>query len=517
MGPLFDFPDYEVSHSSTTVRDPIVVFLMREGPQLSTTVTAYLCSVLGISEVAARQRVSRAKFPVKRLGIITFPRKARFLYLEQQFGSPYYWKSLRAALTENNTAYGLALTALITRGGVCLEKHFPIICGSPYRQKGHLSSEVVLERLVQAGLLKRHHHDGHDLVSIAQNEGAITASTEEMYVRLMAETALIGSVQTWLKNLNLVSFNSIRTRDDDVVPMVATYAWDITGPSYLNPLLGAKRSDGVSPGFWVCDVYLGRVGGSAAKVFLHKCQTFRALRKVAPTMQMIVADHYTPVAFQLLKRGGVLAATVKTLFGAGTAEALKRAAVALGNSLQGSADVEGFTSVLRQLKEQQSELGNVRGIFFEILVRDVVKANSSGSPQAQIGFLAKNKKDDEAEVDVLVFSPGKGIRFIETKAFNPNHTLPDAEVERWLEHNIPTVFRYSQNHPEWKKEQLSFEFWSTAPLSEEALSKVDTFRTKNARRYNVVVRQKNEILSEFRETRNKKLVLILKNHFLKRP
>ena len=101
--------------------------------------------------------------------------------------------------------------------------------------------------------------------------------------------------------------------------------------------------------------------------------------------------------------------------------------------------------------------------------------------------------------------------------FNPNHTLPDAEVERWLEHNIPTVFRYSQNHPEWKKEQLSFEFWSTAPLSEEALSKVDTFRTKNARRYNVVVRQKNEILSEFRETRNKKLVLILKNHFLKRP
>lgn len=233
-------------------------------------------------------------------------------------------------------------------------------------------------------------------------------------------------------------------------------------------------------------------------------------------MHMIVADHYTPAAFQLLKREGVIVATVKTLFGAGTAEILKRTAIALAGSMHGPANAEEFSAVLRKLEEQQGEIGNIKGIFFEIIVRDVVQSNSSGSASVKTGFVARNKKDDEAEIDVLSFNPGHGIRFIETKAHNPDRFLNEKEIDRWIDHNIPTVFRFSQDHPEWKKEKITFELWSTAPLTKISINKVEEAKLKNLKRYDIFVKHKDEISSEFKNTKNRRLIDLLDTHFLKK-
>lgn len=493
--------------------DEIVEFLKREGPQLSTAVTAYLCRTLGISETAARQRVSRSRLKIKRLGLITFPKRARFLYLEQQFASPYYWTNLRLALIKHKTAYGYALLALISRGGICLEEHFPIICGSPHRQKGHLSTEVVLEKLINAGLLKRHQYEGQNLIALAQNESLFIENVENMLGRLTAETALLGGVKSWLKKLNIVSYNSVKTRDDTSLPMVATYAWDLSAPSYLSPLLKRKTSGEVHPGFWVCDVYLGKMGLAGAQVFLQKCKTLRALRTVAPTMQMIISENYSEDAFQLLKRNGVIVSTVQTLFGAGTAGALKSLASAFTASLHRKVDVDQLDKIMGELKKHKDQMGNIRGVFFELLVRDVVKLNSAGSPSTTVGVKVKHCST-EAEIDVVVYNPKRGIRFIETKACNPKYPLDDKEVDRWIDHNIKTVFAYSQTHPDWQKEKISFELWSTANLSTEALNKITQFRKKNARRYGVRVLNKDEILNEFKETQDVRLIQVVKNHFL---
>lgn len=495
--------------------DPIERFLAQEGPKLSTDVTAHLCSVLGISEAAARQRVSRAKYPVKRLGLITFPKRARFLYLEQQFGSPYYWRNLKAALSKNNTAYGYALTALLVRDGVCLEKYFPIICGSPTRQKGHLSSAVVMDRMLQAGLLKRERYDGLDLITLARNEGEVGYSAEQLFGLIAAESILLDAIKGWLQKLNFVSYNSVRTRDDDVLPMVATYPWDLSAPSYLHPLLGGKSADGVKPGFWVCDVLLGSVSQQCAEVFLRKIQTFRSLRTVAPTVHMIVAEQYTGTAFKLLKSSGVVVATVKTLFGLGAAEALRKTAIALSDSLRGKVDAEELASVLNEMEAFQGNVGNLRGVFFELLIRDVVRATSVGSPVIYLGFSARISKTIEADVDVLTYGPNSDLRCIEAKAYNPRHTLSDDEVDRWITHNIPTVYKYIQGHPEWRKSKITFEMWTTAPLTSNAMSKVEAFQLKNSKRYSVIVKQADEVSAEFKLAKDKKLIQLLKQHFLK--
>ena len=109
-----------------------------------------------------------------------------------------------------------------------------------------------------------------------------------------------------------------------------------------------------------------------------------------------------------------------------------------------------------------------------------------------------------------------GVRFIETKAYNPYHPLPDKEVDRWLDHNIPTVFKFAKQHPDWRNEVLTFEIWSTAPLSAASLTRIEDVRNRNVRRYSVVVKQADEIRFEFKQTRDKGLKKLLKNHFLRK-
>lgn len=70
--------------------DLVKDFLQNHGPCLSSELADYLVQTLKISPDAARKRVSRLADNVRRLGYVTFPRRARFMYLEQQFGSPVY-------------------------------------------------------------------------------------------------------------------------------------------------------------------------------------------------------------------------------------------------------------------------------------------------------------------------------------------------------------------------------------------------------------------------------------------
>ena len=492
----------------------IYKFLKVSGPQLSTTVAEYLCSYHGISPAAARQRVSRTKGSVKRLGVLPFPRKARFLYLEEQFASPWYWQNLEGALRENTTAYGYALAALLARDGMCLERYFPIICGAPDKQKGHLSASTVLERLLDAGLVERVSSNGLSLISIRRDAEKTRSKIPAFRARLEVEKLLIENVEVWLKNLNFVSYGSVRTRYDKELPKVGTYSWDVSAPSYLNPMLKRSKEGAFTPGFWACDVFLGKsLSANGASTFLRKCQNTRALRGLAPSMQMLVAYKFSAEAFSLLKKSGVIPATVRNLFGRESERVLKELSKTLASAYRRSIDPEELNRVLDELKRQKSDFGTLKGTLFELLVRDVIWINVPGVLSRAVGHISKLDGGKEAETDVMVHSKD-GVRFIETKAYNPYHPLPDKEVDRWLDHNIPTVFKFAKQHPDWRNEVLTFEIWSTAPLSVASLAKIEGAKNRNVRRYSIVVKQADEIRVEFKNTRNKGLKNLLKKHFL---
>ncbi|KQV41652.1 hypothetical protein ASC96_17835 [Rhizobium sp. Root1204] len=112
--------------------------------------TQFLIDAHGLKPDAARQRVSRTRAAVKRLAYITFPRKARFIYLQQHYGSPQYWENLIEALIRTRPAYGLAIESILLRGGLIPVKHFPIARGAPIMQARHLSPDTIFNRLRQA-------------------------------------------------------------------------------------------------------------------------------------------------------------------------------------------------------------------------------------------------------------------------------------------------------------------------------------------------------------------------------
>lgn len=490
-------------------------YLKSNGPQLSTTVAEYLCSYLSISPAAARQRVSRTKGSVKRLGVLPFPRKARFLYLEEQFASPWYWENLETALQDNITAYGYALSALLARDGVCLEKYFPIICGAPEKQKGHLSASTVLDRLLESGLVERVSSRGLSLISIRRKEEVTRDIIPVTLSRITAENLLISNVENWLKNLNLVSYGNVRKRDDQDLPKVGTYNWDVSAPSYLNPMLKRSKEGTFVPGFWACDVHLGKtLSVGAATTFLVKCKNTRALRNLPPSMQMLVSYKFSEDAFSLLKKNGVIPATVRNLFGRESEKVLKNLVRTLELAYKKSVDPEELNEVLDELKKQKNNLGTIKGTLFELLVRDVMRLNIPGIHSIEVGHISKLDGGKKAETDVAVHSKGRGLYFIETKAYNPYRFLPDEEVDRWLDHNIPTVRKYIERQPNLRNENLTFEIWSTAPLSKASIDRIEVAKRRNIRRYSILVKQAEEIREEFQKTKDKALQNLLKNHFL---
>src|SRR5205823_6083032 len=105
-------------------------------------------------------RLSRLPEEVRVLYGVPFPRRARFIYLEDQFGTDQYWSALIRDIEEANPAYAAALAGVRARGGILPRAHFDVASGSPALQKKQLASATVLERLISVRLLARVNIEG---------------------------------------------------------------------------------------------------------------------------------------------------------------------------------------------------------------------------------------------------------------------------------------------------------------------------------------------------------------------
>lgn len=94
----------------------IVQLLHDRGPSLSSDIAAILRQA-GKSPEAARQIVSRLPEEVRVLHGLPFPKRARFIYLQQQFATDRYWDALTSAIDNANPAYSAALAGVRSRGG----------------------------------------------------------------------------------------------------------------------------------------------------------------------------------------------------------------------------------------------------------------------------------------------------------------------------------------------------------------------------------------------------------------
>ena len=371
--------------------DIIENYLRHHGPCLSSELSEYLVNDQKLTPTAARKRVSRAKGQVHRLSYISFPRKARFIYLQEQFGSPTFWDRLVEKLLQAKSAYGLAIAAIQQRGGVIPLRHFEIACGAPLKQKRHLSPTTISDRLIQAKLLQRTDVPGlGECITLVQSAGYYDRTAGEVRARLIAEDFLLRAIQSWLRKLGLVSYDKVKIRGGDS-PQVGPFAWDLTAPSYLGCMVKSDKPGHVKPGFIACDVYLGDspVDKNGIQPFINKCVKLRMLRNIGSCMQIFVADEYAPDAFQDLKKHGIVPATPSNLFGEEVGEGLTALFQVLRDAARRAIDPERFDLLFRTLGKIKGEAPQLRGTLFEYLVADVLRKKSV--PEVRMNRMFKSQ------------------------------------------------------------------------------------------------------------------------------
>jgi len=495
--------------------NPVIKFLELNGPSLSSEIAQHLVDEQGMSPAASRKRVSRVNGEVKRLAGIVFPHKARFVYLQQQFGSPDYWSKLADALISTNSAYGYAIAALRQRGGIIPAAQFPIICGAPLRQQRQLSPDTIFTRLADAKLLTEVTVPGvGECVALVQSSEHYSYGADLMRARLISEAILLTAVKDWLRKLGIASYGQVAVRGDEASPKVGTFAWDLSAPCYLGHMV-RKGADGeVKPGFVACDVYLGEEMSEAGVApFIRKCIMLRSLPKVGPCLQIIVAHRFGHDAFTLLKRHGVIPATPKSLFGSEVAEALTQLISVLDKAAHSALDTEQFNELFSKLSRIEGAANQLRGTLFEYLAAEI--ARKTLAPEVSINRIFK-VAGKEAEADVVAVKPNQAITLVECKGYSPRATVPDSLFKRWLEHNVPTCYAALKQHPDWNKLPATFEFWTTAPLSDDAMALfIKAKATIKPTRYTIGLKLGPDLQKIIKKTKDPSLITAFEKHFVK--
>jgi len=496
----------------------LITLLQNEGPCLSSRLAELLVTAQSISPESARKMISRAV----RSGDISsiknvFPKREHFVYCSGSYGSETFWNSLTSELIRSGSAIGLALSALAARGGIVPVEHFGAASGSPLAMKKKLSFRTVYERLISIGLCREITLPGvGDCIALKErDEKRYDHVSRQVKGRLVTEAVFIAALVQWAQNLNLVSYDSVRTRSDGAAEMaaVSNYLFDITAPSYLSPLLTATPS-GSKPGFFACDVLLGSVVTlTQAQPFIAKCKSLRSLSNVGRTLFIFAASKFEKEAFHELKRYGIIPATPENLFGMEVSRSLHELNQFLDFYFdRASGNTEKIDSIMTSLAHIQGASAQLQGALFEYLVAEIVRQEGG---DVEIGRICKAQNGKKAESDVCVKIRHREVRYIECKGYKPYSEVRHEDIRHWIGHQIP-VFR-DQARSDYPDARVIVELWTTGKLSAESRGALDQVIKDNEirRRCEIRVLEAHDVRQQFLDSRNKYLIAVFEKHFAK--
>lgn len=500
--------------------DDVIGVLQKIGPCLSGHLAKRLIDEHSLTPSTARKRIHRCQ-ELKRLPVLSFPRNANFVYLDEDYGTSRFWDSLISTLQESTVSYGCALAALIARGGIMPVAHFPIACGSPKAQKKHLAPETVLDHLEQAHLLEKAGYPNlGQYITLSTKHRFPIADISHLKARLLTEAVLLKAIKMWLRNLGIVSYDKVKTREDDPdnPPTVGTFSWDLSAPSYLYPMMDRQTQNRQKLGFIACDVLLdtGEVTARDIQPFINKCKTLRSLRNIGRCLQIFVANAYSREAFKVAKNYGIVPATPETLFGKEVADSFINLIKTLRDAACYTADIDKLEKLFSQLGKIEGAATNLRGALFPYLVAEMLRKTKPGIQQVSQGQLLKvwnNSKEEIAEVDIIAIATNQAVYFIECKGYQPQGMLSREDIQRWLD-KIQVMRQYALDHPDWRNLKLCFELWRTGELEDEAKQLIDA---NSPRKYSIEDYGPSKIFEIASDSRDNTLKKILKEHFFKHP
>lgn len=484
--------------------------LRRHGPCLSTTLSNILRREYGLSEEAARQRVSRGGKDIYKLKSLPFPHRAYFVYLREHYQKKEYFTNLQKTVLNSKSSYSLALTSILSRGGIVTVEEFHVVCGLPIKQKNKISSEEVLKRFIESCLVEKINIPSIGeciaIPKVSRNYLSDKKYARRLRTRRICEDIVLDAIKEWSKRLGLVSYNKVEIFGDKSFPSYGTFHWHLSAPSYISAIT-EKNGKGIKPGFFVCDISLNSTATeSSIAPYLNKIENSIIFKNLSRCMHVFVAEKYTKNCFNLLKRKGIIPGTVDSIFGKEIADGLRELINVL-NSDQQEISYPQYEDIFNKLSSLEGAHGNLRGALFEFLVAEIVR-NKFNHTYIDINKIIKSSKGS-AEVDVMLFDKSCRVVAIECKS---NKYLCLDEVKKWFSTRIPRIKKYIQESQEWGDYEMEFHLWTTGKISKETLEYIKD-RQEETNKHKIVIYNYEDILNETSIKPLKNLKKILQNYF----
>ena len=485
--------------------DSIVNALNFLGPCRSSKLAEYLKKKEGISDIAARQRISRCRL-VMRFPILLLPNKEKFVYLKKQRKSKDFLLKLHKALKETNSVYGMAIDSLSIKGGIVKTSEFSVISGAPIALKKQVTTDIVAKNLEKAGIIQKLKDSEINYYSL--KPPFETKSIVQYQSLFIAEHILLNGVKEWARKLGLVSYNKVKIRGDKETRKVGQFAWDLTGPSYLLPL---KTPSSNKPGFLVIDVFgKGVLKEDHIKYFVRKVQLLQASIKNIKLLPILVAEAFDSSALKYGRGKGVILASIKNLFGLQVAEGISTLIETLNNSEAiAIKDPKKLVKVLKNLSQMEGAVGNLRGTFFELISVYLAKKGAESIDHAV--KIIDPKTGKPTDIDVFRVIHKTEVMCIECKGKGPGGVVEIDEVDKWLK-LLPAFKDYITKQDRFKQSKISFELWSTGIFSDEAIKKLKTEKKKRVKS-SIGWKDGTEILSMARSMKEQGIVRALNEHY----
>lgn len=480
------------------------------GPSRSSIVAKKLTESDKISEVTARQRLSRAHDPIMKFPILLLPNRENFVYLKNQRKTEQFWDNFLKALRDTNSVYAAAIDALTNRGSTVEAAEFPVISGAPIALKKQVTSDIVIRNLSDAGIIEKYNDGEKEYISLTRLELMNNGIYNHKILRL-TENIILDGLREWARKLGMASYDKITIRGDAEKRLVGPFMWDLTGPSYILPLRGEKSA----LGFLVADVFSqGILKEKDIKYFIRKTKILQASVKNIKFIPILVAEGFDSTALKYGKGAGAILASTTNIFGYSVAQSMKTliqtldkaAAIAIGNP-------DKLLRLLNDLSPIEGAAGNLRGILFELIC--VYLANIKASSVDHSVIATDPKTGRKAEIDVLrIVSKGE-CTAIECKGKAPGGTVDETEVKNWIDRLV--IFRsHIKEQSRFRDAKITFEIWTTGTFSDKALELLN--KEKNERTKNPIAwKDGSDVLKISKEGKEKGITEALKEHYFNHP
>jgi hypothetical protein len=413
--------------------------LKEKGPLSSTDLRDALVSNRKVpSAVAARQAIRRAHANSEILSTdpVRFDRSYLY-YLESHIGKRYA-KGVRQLLPSKPGFHRVYKTILANKGWITLgqigKASGCLPPGDTSRTGGRISLDETVSQLLSLGLIDEVGGE-RGVFKIGGQFGANDISRAAFCREIALETELLLGFRDWIRNAYLIAYDSNSIRPDNESPVAFNQSlWDLHGPIYLGPF---SNSDALRRGkfgttFLAAEITAYRQFNiNDADATVQRVNSLGHRWRSVSFCPIVLAPFYSTPAWNLLRSSGIIALTIRDVFGRNTEELLRRFSAAItvqAGSPECLDDIEHSLKLAEGTVAPEGLIGNLKGTLFELLV--ALGYQADGFDTTLQKRIRKPDEDEEFELDVVARRGESLCKIIECKGRRRGYTESVDDVKR---------------------------------------------------------------------------------------